>query len=742
MKSVVNRVVHQVTTGSGVSCPLCKGEHGITVCKKFLELNPFPRSNKVKSMKLCFGCLSSKHTLNECTAPLCTHCSFGKRHHELLCFVFCDNQKKKETNCGHISVQPEIISVADSGEVILGTALLKIQTANGDFKFARALLDNGSQANLISEECVQPLNLPRTVPNTAVCPLGGERIGVRGQVRLTVAPGSGNGNFRLSTSAYVIPRLNTILPGAPFNGGKWPKPVMDNLADPNFTVPDGIDILLGAHIWGRILKSSFHRSQSNRLIAQNTSLGWVISGGTDETNQKIVSMLHVYKPSNEELHASLQKFWELDQPEDRRLRSEGEQLCEDFFVRHYKRTESGRYQVAIPIKPDALPLGESKNRAWRQFRRIENKFRMDPDYRGKYIAFMDKFFVNGYLTGVTEIDESKPHYFVPHHGIDPERKKFRIVLNGSAITSSGQSFNDLQMAGERLQDNLADIILRFRLHRIALTGDIEQMYPQVLIRPEDYQMQLIFWRPKRNQPIKIYAINRVMFGFKYSSHCAIRSMQQCARDEANNFPIASKVALQDYYVDDMISGTDTEDEAIELQRQMQSMMASGGFPVKKWSTNNWLVLTEIEGGVTSSSQPYEFGECENQSVLGVIWNPAEDSFRFIVNESRWSEKSTKRTVTSDVAKLYDPLGLVAPIIILGKIIIRDLWYENMAWDDELNESISFKWTSYRSSLKQIECMRIPRWIGATNFVMLPIRHMRRLFTSKFIKLMEKCVVVF
>lgn len=158
----------------------------------------------------------------------------------------------------------------------------------------------------------------------------------------------------------------------------------------------------------------------------------------------------------------------------------------------------------------------------------------------------------------------------------------------------------------------------------------------------------------------------------------IQPFVQCVIEAAEIYPAASEVALRDFYVDDLISGTDDEDEAIMLQQQMEEMMDSGGFPIRKWATNSWSVSTAIKQDHLRDKDSIrftEFSEYDAHSVLGLVWQPSSDSFKFAVDDTKWEENATKRTIASDVAKLFDPIGLLSPVTVAGRIFIRDLWIQ-------------------------------------------------------------------
>ncbi|XP_062542405.1 uncharacterized protein LOC134210368 [Armigeres subalbatus] len=70
-----------------------------------------------------------------------------------------------------------------------------------------------------------------------------------------------------------------------------------------------------------------------------------------------------------------------------------------------------------------------------------------------------------------------------------------------------------------------------------------------------------------------------------------------------------------------------------------------------------------------------------------------------------------RVVVSDVSRLFDPLGLVGPVIIQAKIFIQDLWKDNSDWDEPLNPEHQAQWQEFRRNLTGLENLTVPRWVG-------------------------------
>lgn len=701
---------YKLNGSSNELCPVCKGRHGVSECEKFLKLNCFPRMQRARSLRLCFGCLASDHSLSQCDVPVCTICSDNRRHHELLCFTFCDQQKSKGPLCAFVNYV--IDETKGEMETMLATAVVQVRSASDQLMMARALCDNGGQANLITEDFVRRLRIHRRDAPTDVTPIGDTtRVAVRGMVTLIVSSSSLGSAYQIKINALVMRRISPSLPQQPLDIGQWPSEVMDNLADPTLDKPGQIDLLLGARVWSQIIVPNIHRSNTNELMAQDSQLGWLILGATGVPKSVLVGTLQVSEKS--QLNETIQRFWELESIPEEHHRSAEEQFCADVFERETFRNDCGQYVVSIPIDPNAALLGDSRKKALQRFFQIENRFSRDPEYHREYVDFMRDYLERGHMSLVEEpISTYEEYYFIPHHGIISERKKFRVVFDGSAQTTSGQSLNDIQMKGERLQDNLADIILRFRLHEIALTADVQQMYRQILINESQRNLQLIFFRENPLNEIKIYRLNTVTYGLKHAPHSAVSALQRCASDHLATHTAASAVAFRDFYMDDLSTGGDTVGEVTQLYHEMKSMMNSGGFPLRKWATNNWNVISAFDEEDIPKTDLIEFKSEEVRSVLGTYWNPMADEFLFTIHEFDVGKKITKRIATSELAKLFDPTGLLAAVIARGKLLIRQLWLQKIDWDEKVAEPMLSTWLNFFESLKCLAEIRIPRWIGS------------------------------
>lgn len=194
------------------------------------------------------------------------------------------------------------------------------------------------------------------------------------------------------------------------------------------------------------------------------------------------------------------------------------------------------------------------------------------------------------------------------------------------------------------------------------------MYRQIWVNPDQTNWQCILWSKNSKEKPKIYKLLTVTYGTKCAPYLATRVLKQIAIDEGVKFPLASAVTLKDFYVDDVLTGTEDLCTALELQQQLISMLKTGGMQLHKWCSNVKELLQQVPYDV----QEYHFEESDKDSVttLGLKWNPKEDNFGFRVSDC--SSISTKRIGLAEIAKGFDPLGLLGPVIVQAKIFLQKL----------------------------------------------------------------------
>lgn len=332
----------------------------------------------------------------------------------------------------------------------------------------------------------------------------------------------------------------------------------------------------------------------------------------------------------------------LTQPELTELTIE-EEACEQQFNETHERRTDGKYVVKLPFKDDHEKLGDSYKMAIVRFNSLERTLSRNPQLRADYQKFLDEYEEMGHMS-LADAETQKTVYYLPHHAVhrpSSSTTKLRVVFDASAKTKTGVSLNDIQMVGPKLQQDLASIMMRWRMHKIVFTADIAKMYRQIYIHENHQDFQRILWRKNPLEKIKHYKLKTVTYGTSSAPYLAIRTLQQLAKDEKENFKIGSKLVRRDFYVDDLMSGANTIQEAIIAQNEIRELLSRGGLPIRKWTSNSEELLLNVPAEDREISLPLQIDAENLVKTLGISWNPATDKF-FIFSVIGWKNVHKKK----------------------------------------------------------------------------------------------------
>ncbi|XP_037898154.1 uncharacterized protein LOC119642917 [Glossina fuscipes] len=282
-----------------------------------------------------------------------------------------------------------------------------------------------------------------------------------------------------------------------------------------------------------------------------------------------ISKVDTEAANHEALNDVIERLWRMDDDGlcDKSL-SQDEQQCEAHLIQNVQTNNDNRFMVKLPFREDSSALGESKEMAHRRFIALERRLLKDSSTRTQYIKFMEEYEQMGHMTETNINSVLTPNYFIPHHCVlkpDSTTTKLRPVFDASAKTSTGYSLNDLMYTGPTVQSELFSILVRFRLPRFVFTTDIEKMYRQIMVHPDDRRYQIILWRTDPSVPIKYYQLNTVTYGTRAAPYLATRCLQKVAHENEISFPLGAQILKDNFYVDDGLAGSNSLTTAIESQ---------------------------------------------------------------------------------------------------------------------------------------------------------------------------------
>ncbi|XP_055613967.1 uncharacterized protein LOC129760346 [Uranotaenia lowii] len=723
------------------ACIVCKREqHGVHQCPKFKRSTVSERVNLLRTHGLCRNCLRTGHQARNCPSKFsCKQCS--GRHHSLVCFrsennsngqvsvnasrndSFSDDQEAESSTRVANMAAPIGSSVNSASQfrsrVLLATAVVIIEDDMGNQLPARALLDSGSESNFMTQRLSQRIKVSRNKVDVSILGIGQVATKVKQKVSAVVK--SRTSEYARELSFLVLHKVTATLPTANVNTGGWNIPEGISLADPAFFQSNSVDLVLGIECFFEFFETGRRISLGANLPALNESVfGWIVCGGVSQPDSSLRVSCNV--SANETLDMLVSRFWESEEIGSKRNYSPEESLCEEIFEQTVQRSSSGRYSVALPTKKIAVSrLGGSRDIAYRRLLGTERRFARDTELKRQYMEFMEEYHQLGHMRKVPAEDIGNfRRCFLPHHPVIKEAStttKVRVVFDASCKTSSGVSLNDVLMTGPVVQDDLRSIIMRCRTKAIMLVADVEKMFRQIEIQPEDRPLQCVLWRKDPSEDVGVYELNTVTYGTKPAPFLATRTLQQLTSDEASRFPLAAQAMADDTYMDDVITGVNILEEAIELRKQLEQITESGGFRLRKFACNRSEVLQGIPQDNLAIPGFVDLDPDPSVKTLGLTWLPGSDTFMFQFNLPKFEDlKLTKRNVLSVIAMLFDPLGLIGATITMAKIYMQQLWTlqnsdgKRLDWDEQLPSTVGERWRKFHEELSWLNTIRIDRCV--------------------------------
>ena len=580
-----------------LNCVICNtSKHPLYACPKFKAMTHESKFSILKSRKLCLNCLCPGHFVKQCrSVNCCQRCQ--KPHHTLL-----HVEAKEEVPDSPPTVEPLTTPISTHAAVgiksnlLLMTCRVTVVSPEGRSIEARALLDSASSTSFIFQRLVDYLHLPCSLQNAKISGVAGltRTSALQSIAKFAVRPVQSPTKW-LDVAAVVTPRVTCNLPlhPVPFSP-KWNHLDGISLADPDFGSPARVDLLLGVDVFVDVVRSGKRAGPPDSPVALETDFGWVLAGSTGPSSTRHHVAHHVSLLTGDDI---LRKFWEIEKPMT--AMSPEERSVTQFFETHHSRADSGNFVVPLPRRQGAGPLGESRPQAVRRFLSLERTLHTKRQFKELDLV-VKEYFDMGHAEQVPVADmrgrSDSTVFYLPIHAVRKESSttsKVRAVFDASAKSSTGVSLNDTLLVGPTVHPRLVDVLIRFRLHRVALTTDVSRMYRAFHLTPSDRDLHRFVWRSDPNHELQDYRMTRLTFGVHASSFIANMADKRNARDHAMDYPLASKVVDESFYVDDGLTGADSVEGAVKLQCELQNLFGKGGFTLRKWNSSDARVLNPL-----------------------------------------------------------------------------------------------------------------------------------------------------
>ncbi len=282
---------------------------------------------------------------------------------------------------------------------------------------------------------------------------------------------------------------------------------------------------------------------------------------------------------------------------------------------------------------------------------------INESYRIEYTGIIEKLLEKGYAKRCENDSKNINRWYLPHHSVyHPKKKAMRVVLDFS-VRYQGYCLNDELLQGPDMTNSLTGVFFRFRQEKVPFMADIEAMYHQVKV-PSEQQDQLRFlWWPKGdlNAEPEEYAMTLHAFGAISSPSCANFALRQSAIDTRNQLgEDAFNTLMNNFYVDDLLKSTPSEEEAVSLLASVHKMCHSGGFNLTKVVSNSPKVISSVPLDKRAASmREFQFlRTLPIERALGVIWCVENDTLGFRI--SLCDRPMTRRGVLATISSIFDP----------------------------------------------------------------------------------------
>ena len=611
------------------ACHMCgTANHDLDDCEEYKKL---ARSAKVKFLyekKLCYACYGNK--TNNHVGATCTQ----KR----TCSVCQEDHPTGLHRYEVIPARSTVASQPDGNEEVVSMCVLPIRLTHKDRPgkevVVYAVLDDCSKGVFVLESALEGLDIPGircksldAKINTMIGSAMGQTTRVEGLVVRCSAehennyPTSAPVNLPAAYTREMIPIDENEMP-TPERVQRWKylDSILKHLPEYDPSIP--FALLIGANCPRALEPHQVINCQETGPYAVRTQLGWCVIGTLGRSEKAIgtaglrissrlttldastnqVSKHHFASERNIDetisIKQMLSKMYDSEFTEaynDKTSLSQEDRKFMDLMESNCQVIK-GRYQLPLPFRDNNVVMPFNKAMAVQRSNSLRHRLKKNPKFYTDYVAFMNNLMIKGYAQEC-EIESSGSEWngwFIPHHGVYHPNKpdKIRVVFD-CAAEYKGVALNKMLLQGPNLANMQLGVFLRFRKEEVPFMADIESMFYQVLIPPEQRRYVRFLWWPEGNlsSELREYEMCVHLFGAISSPGVANFALRRCAidsRDECGE--AAYSTLMKNFYVDHMLKSVDTEDEAASLAVSINKSCEGRGFNLTKFISPSMKLL--------------------------------------------------------------------------------------------------------------------------------------------------------
>ncbi|XP_048877738.1 uncharacterized protein LOC125747060 [Brienomyrus brachyistius] len=702
-------------------CPYCDSpEHFLSQCSTFMTFTKEQKFNWLQSNKRCWRC-GRTHQAAQCT--LKKPCSICQRTH-LQILHDVNDRTAREGSCLVSSAGDTLyLNRPPEGSKVL-LKVIRVILSNGNKKLDTfAVLDDGSERTMLLPAAAHQLGLKghpedlslRTIRQD-IQVLHGAAVSfqvasaVLPQKRFQIHNAFTAAQLGLAQHSYPITTLQEryrYLKGLPLQPFHKANPLLLIGADHPHLVTPIEPVRLGPR---------------GGPAAVKTRLGWTLQGpakALDLESHSQECLFTSLSSDTAELLRNVEKLWEMDtlpyRNEKLLTRSKEDQEAVYLLESRTTRVEvDGTYRYATPLlRRKGMPLFQAPAEAVLPLlRTTERRLAKNPNQAAVYRAEITKLVEAGYIAKLPPeaVRSKEESWYLPHHMVQ-HNGKYRVVFNCSFLYK-GLNLNKALLPGPQLSSSLLGVLLRFREHAVAVSGDIRSMFHQIRLLPEDKPILRFAWRDlKSERAPDIYEWQVLPFGTTCSPCCASYALQKHVLDHSEPGDSVRVAVMKSFYVDNCIQSVSSPEEAKDLVEQLRILLSTGGFDIRQWASNVAAAVSHLpkEARAESTELWLSYDKVDTpEPALGLHWHCSSDTLRYKHRLVKYTEP-TMRNIYRILASQYDPLGFLIPFTTRAKVLVQQLWAKPRQWDDPLlPEDLLCAWRKWEEELKQIPEVSIPR----------------------------------
>ena len=712
--------VHVACKNKDSVCNLCGDSHKLWHCTVFKKLPVTTRLQYVNDSKLCINCFSPQHLVGNCDKDtVCFVKGCGMKHSMYVHLTTPTSSTDTGTDKTPQPPTPESNACIQSSptEVQSFMPVVKaiIKGVHGNEEEIYVLLDPASSKSYALESLKSFLGVKRG--DFEICDqrtLGSKKTGpVESIPHITIT--STDREFELDMENVHVQRDEIPVKNSVFDRKQFPH--LANLPDlPAYATEDvKISLLIGQDCADALIPLETRPAPAPKLpYAVLTPLGWTVWGshGKHKLRKTVANVTSI--------SAQVNKLWDIENQgtEDASPYSQEDADVIKLWDRETKVVD-GRYQVPPPWK-DRTPIPNNMESAKRSLegliKRLKKKNCLER-YDKEMNVLLEKGFVEIVPEDEVNRDDGRVNYLSHHDVVKPSKPdKLRPVFNAAQkYKGTGKSMNDRFFQGPDLLNKLIAVLIRFRQHDIAIQGDIEAMYHQVALPPDDYDCFRFLWKGPDGRLVHL-RFTRHLFGAVFCSASSTYALRRTVKDTENVPDVVKRAVEDDTYVDDLLtsqSSKNNKKDAITIITETPKILNRRKFPLKQMITND----PELMELIPENQRPKRIVELTPESTsrtLGLRWHIAPDEF-FFHYEYTPPTSLTRRELLSTLSTIYDPLGLLGCYLLAGKLVFQEATRRGIDWDETVPDDLYDKWCEFADALSVICNLRVPRCIKPSLF---------------------------